>query len=949
MPERTPDGKEWIQDVRARTDALGLPHAKAESLLEEVAQHLDERVADLQRSGVSESEARRLALDEVFEDERLVGEETTGAAAGDTTAARATGLGATDASALSTTAADGLVRDVRYAVRMLGHQRGYAAAAALALAVGIRWHDRRLRCRRRRAAATDAVPARRSAVRADQRQHRPAHSPSSRSFADVEDWRNTGLFAEVAVWRQGASDLTGAGDPERVRMAIVSEQFFRLIDVTPAAGRTLLPADHAPGAPQVIVITHALWQQRFGGAADVIGRRVTLGGDAFEIVGVLCARQVWPEDVALFLPMNTALFGADELTRRDNLIFNALARLPEGVSADRVRARMTEIAARLERDHPRERRGWTNTLVPLREYIVDANTSLALYVLLAAVAGVLLIACANVANLALVRGSGRARELAVRLSLGASRGRLLQQLLIEGVLVLAAVGVAAGVGLAYFLMPGLVAMAPQGTPFLDDVRLNGRVLLAAVVAGGVTAIIAGLVPALSSAPALQLTGALRDGSAGGGTSRRTTRLRHLLVMAEIAATVVLVTGSALLIRSFDRLTRVNPGVTLDRVVSGRIAVPAARYPTPARRLQFADYLVARLEARADIESAALTSFVPAGAGGFGLGRSFLAEGRPDDSELNALWNTVTPHYFRTMGIPIVEGRSFDTRDQANATPVMIVSKWFAERMFPGEPAIGKRVKSSRDEKVYREIVGIADEVTYWGLAERRRAPLVYVPSAQDDQFGGLIVARSRGDDAGSIVTSVRHALAQVDPAMAIAELRTLEVSANCSIATERYATLLLTILAAVALTLSALGIYGVMSYSFELRRKEMGIRLALGASRGNLYALVFRHGIVLTLVGLVIGVAVGRPDALARSPALQHAPRRCRRVVDDGRRRAGLRRGSVHRSRAARGIGESDDSAESGLRLERTKAARVAAARRSGRPGHRRLWARRAPARRRSS
>ena len=327
----------------------------------------------------------------------------------------------------------------------------------------------------------------------------------------------------------------------------------------------------------MIVISHALWQRRFGGAADVVGRHVTLGGEPREIVGVLPAKRVWPDEVALFVPMNTAGLGPDVTERRDNMIFNALARLPDGISADAVRGRLAAIAARIERDHPRARTGWTATLVPLRDYIVDANVSLALYTLLAAVAGVLLIACANVANLALVRGSGRARELAIRLSLGASRARLVQQLLVESA-VLTALSTAAGVALSVVGMRALVAMAPPGTPFLDDVGLDGRVLVAAIAAGAVAMVIAGVIPAVL-ASSMRTTAALRDGSAGAGASRRASRLRSSLVVAEITAAVVLASGSALLIRSFARLTHVDPGVTLDRVASGRIAIPAARYDT----------------------------------------------------------------------------------------------------------------------------------------------------------------------------------------------------------------------------------------------------------------------------------------------------------------------------------------------------------------------------------
>ena len=847
------EGERNMSDFRAeaaaRLAAFNLPAADEPRIVEELALHLEARYSELRRDGLEDATARRQVLDEISDDALVEGGWLSLPARAPAPAPITPAGGSVD----------GLLQDLRYAMRSLRRQPSFTITAVLALALGIGGTTAVL-------ATLDAVLLRPMPFPHADRLFVPVGQNLSRGipratvcFADAQDWRReSGLFAELSIWQPFNADLTGLGDPERVQAALVDQQFFRVVDVMPAMGRTLAAADHEPGAPDVIVISHALWQRRFGGAPDVVGRQVTLGGEPREIVGVLPAKRVWPSEVALFVPMNTAGLGPDVTERRDNMIFNPLARLADGISADAASARLAEIAARIERDHPRVRTGWTATLVPLRDYMVDANVSLALYTLLAAVSGVLLIACANVANLALVRGSGRTRELAIRLSLGASRARLVQQLLVESA-VLTGISTVAGVALSVVGMRALVAMAPPGTPFLDDVSLDGRVLTGAIAAGAVAMAIAGVIPAVLAA-SLRTAAALRDGSAGAGSPRRASRLRSGLVVAEITAAVVLASGSALLIRSFARLTHVDPGVTINRVASGRISIPGSRYDTAARRLQFADALVARLAASPDIERAALTSFVPAGGGGFGLGRMFLAEGRPSapdgSGELLALWNTVTPGYFSTLGIRLREGRDFDTRDTENGRPVMIVSRLFAQRMFPGESPIGKRVKSSRDENEYREVIGVAEEVRYWGLAERQAAPLVYVPWAQDVPFAGAIVARSRGDRAEPILPSMRGALLAVDPQMALADLRTLEASAARSIVTERYSMLLLSVLAAAALTLSALGVYAVTSHVFAMRRREMGIRLALGSSRRALYELVFRHTFRLAAVGLVLGTGI---------------------------------------------------------------------------------------------
>jgi putative ABC transport system permease protein len=847
MPDasRTPDP---AIELRRRLSPFKLPAADEDGVVTELIQHVEDRVADLTRAGVDEAEARRLALEDLSDEELRRGGWRRLPASGR--------LPTPAPGAPSAGLIDGMRRDLRYALRSLNRQRGFAITAVLALALGIGATTAIF-------AAVDAVLLRPMPFPHADRLFVPVSEHHARgitranvTFADYEEWsRLTDVFAKVAIWSPGFADVTGGGDPERVRLARVSEQFFDLIDVRPLAGRTFVPADHAPGAPAVVVMTQQFWEQRFGAAPDVVGRTVVLGGAPREIVGILPARQVWPDSVSLFVPTVPALLPEDIRTRRDNMIFGGLVRLRDEVPADDGRARLAAIATRLEQDHPDSRRGWTNTLVPLREYIVNEDVTVALYVLLGAVVAVLLIACANVANLSLVRGSGRVREFAVRLALGASRRGLVQQLLVESAL-LCAVAAACGVTFALLFTRFVVAIAPAETPFLEDVGLNGRVLVFALVMTSVAAMLSGLVPAISSS-ALRPSTALRDGSAGAGVLRRTSRLRNLLVVAEIAAAVILVSGAALLMRSFERLSRVDPGVSVDRVVTGRIAIPAARYPTPDQRARFAANVAAELARRAEIESAALGSYVPAGAGGAGLGRVFLAEGRPEPpvgTDVGAQWITVTPEYFRTLGIRLLEGRAFEARDAADTTPVIIVSRRFAARMFPDEPAIGRRIRSWRDENRLREIVGVVDDVTYSGLADRER-DAIYVPHAQDSGGSLLVIARSRSRDAAALGGTLQRAVQAVDTDVAVAEVRPLAAAASLSIAAQRYSTLLLTILAGVALALSALGIYGVINHVFTLRRREMGIRLALGATRTDLHRLVFRQGFALMAAGLLLGLA----------------------------------------------------------------------------------------------
>lgn len=750
-----------------------------------------------------------------------------------------------------------MIRDLRHAARTLLRAPGYSVVSILALALGV-------------GAATtifsfvDTVLLRPLPYPQADRIVAPVSVNPSRGFdrasvtyADYEDWkREADIFDAVALVQSTAVDLSGRGDPERVPSANVSEDFFRLASVTPVVGRPLVAEDYAPSAPRVAVIGHGLWQRRFGGDPTITGAEVRIGGVPHVVVGVLPARASWPEETELFLPLRSFTFNEDVRTRRDNMIFQGLARLADGVTIDQARARVLTIARRLEQEHPESRQGWSNDLLPLHSYIVQPEMRTALVVLFAAVAAVLLIVCANLASLTLVRSAGRAREMGVRSALGASRWRLLRHLLAESALI-GAVGGLSGIGTAFLLVDALVSLAPRDTPFVHLAAVDGRVLMAATAMILLTVALSGVLPALS-ASGVSVADTLKQGGRGSSQGTRATRVRQALVVAEIAAAVVLLVGAGLLVRSLERLTRTSPGADVDRVIAGRVALPPARYPTADHRVAFYRELVEGLQHEPGVEAATATSYLPAGGGGFGLGRVFLAEGRPEPpagTDVPAMWTVVTPEYFRALGIPLRSGRTFDVRDDHAGRPVVIISQRFADLMFPGEDPIGRRVRSWRDENVLREIVGVVGDVPFERLTDRTNA-LVYVPHAQQGWGTMTVALRAAAGRPESLAGTLRRSVSTLDPELALANIGTMEVFAHESVARERVSAVIMGSLSSVALGLAVLGIYGVMSYAVSQRREEMGVRLALGASPGSLYRLVLGAGMGLTVTGVLIGLVL---------------------------------------------------------------------------------------------
>lgn len=674
------------------------------------------------------------------------------------------------------------------------------------------------------------------------------------AYADFQDWRQEKIFDTVALYQTAGYDLNPGADPVRITTARVSPDFFRVLGVPMALGRDFREEEFVPDTPRAIILGDPLWRSAFGGDASILGRTVTLVGLPFTVVGVMPKGFGFPREAQAWTPLRLRLPDPD-LARRDNFIFSSIARLREDQPLEPTRARLTAMARRIEQENPAARKDVSLTAVPIGEWIVGPDVSRALWVLLAAVGTVLLIGCVNVANLLLARGSARRHELAVLAALGARRFRIARQLMVESLL-LAVAGGAVGIVLAVWGLASVTALGPADVPRLAEARLNLPVVVFGCLASLLTALLTGIAPALQIS-SVRPGQAIDTGGRGGTGSRHGSRLRDTLVAVELALSLILLTGAGLMARSLLRLHHVDAGVDVARLETASLTLPYARYESGEARTVFYESLIDRLQQVPGVSAAAASSAMPLGAGGFYLGRAFLAEGRPEPpagTEVDGMWNIVTPGYFATTGTVLKKGRDFTRQDVEGALPVAIVNEAFARAMFPGEEALGRRVRSWRDENVLREIVGIVGDVRYFGAADPIR-PLFYVPHRQNAWGDMIVTVRSGSSSKTSLVPELRSAIATLDKDLAVGDVRTMSQSMAASIAQPRFNALLLSSFAVVALVLAAVGLYGIVSYSVVQRTREIGVRIALGANAGDVHRLVLRRTLGLLVAGLLAGTA----------------------------------------------------------------------------------------------
>jgi putative ABC transport system permease protein len=675
-------------------------------------------------------------------------------------------------------------------------------------------------------------------------------SGSNLSVPDIADWQQQSQsFEQIASFTSGGSFLTFGDQTERVPASSVSAEFFPLFRINPIAGRWIGPADSQKTGPSVAVISHSLWQRKFGGAANVVNTELKIRGQSWTIVGIMPPGFNYPNDCELWVPFSPNL--ATE--PRDNRYVNVIARLKPNVSLAQAQTELDTINQRLAQNYPVTNTGWGVKLTELRERMVGKLRT-SLIILLGAVALVLLIACANVANLLLARAAYRQREIAVRTALGASRVRIVRQLLTESVL-LSLVSGLIGLGLSVWLLKLLIAISPANSPRIAEIGIDWRVYIFALAVTILTGLLFGLVPALqSSRPDLNET--LKESGRQGGQSGTRNRVGSFLIVSEIALSFILLASAGLLIKSFIHLRRIDPGFTPDNVLAFRLAITSPNYNANEKRAQLYRQLVDQLKATPGVQSVGAILSLPLNGDTFNLGRSVVPEGVPEvpENAVNSQHLVITPDYFQTLKIPLKAGRAFNDQDNLDSVKVVIINETFAHRLWPGQNPIGKRFHIWRDEKFSREVVGVVGN-TKQSLDEEA-GNQTYVPVAQDPTWGSLsFVVRTAGEPT-AFAGAVREAIQSVDKTLPTYNLKTMDDVVATSAAPRRLPMLLLSAFAGVAMLLAMLGIYGVTSYYVTQRTHEIGVRMALGARFDQILRLVLKQGMVLVIVGVVIG-AIG--------------------------------------------------------------------------------------------
>ncbi len=752
-----------------------------------------------------------------------------------------------------------VLKDFRYGIRSLLKRPGFTAIAVITLALGI--------------GANTAIF---SLVNAVLLRGLPFADPDrlvmiweDASFAgfprntpapaNYVDWKTQGQsFADMAAQDMRSFNLTGDGEPEKVEAFGVTANYFPLLGIKPALGRAFTNEEDTPGANRVVIINHNLWQQRYGGEQNIVGRQFSLSGEKYTVVGVMPAGfQFLDSKVGMWVPIG---FTAEQLTQRNSHYLSVVARLKPGVNIEQANAEVRAIQQRIAHDHPDEAGRITAYVRPLRDELAG-DVRRPLLVLSVAVGFVLLIACANIANLLLSRAASRRREMAVRAALGASRMRIVRQLLMEGLLMSAA-GAIGGLVLAWWSFSFLQRLIPDGLALSTKLTLDFQVLGFTLLLTFITTLVFALIPAFQISK-IDLNLALKQGGGRSGLNAGGNRLRSAMVVAEVALALVLLVGAGLLIQTFFKLQEQYAALRSESVLTLRTVLPDKKYSELSQRTNFYKQVLARVQSLPGVISAGYATSIPLAWKGGTSG--FVPEGRSLEQlssggiAYDANHRQVTPDYLKTMGIPLQRGRSFNDGDNEQSTKVAIINETMARQYWPGEDPLGKRftMDDPNDKATWVTIVGIAGDVRQMGVDEPVKAEM-YFPYQQGQEpfYTPRDLTIRTSVDPLSLVAAVRNEIHQVDPEQPISNIRTMSQMLGEETASRSLGMTLLTIFAGLALLLATVGIYGVLAYFVVQHTQEIGVRMALGAQRSNILTLVLKKGMTLTLLGVGIGLVI---------------------------------------------------------------------------------------------